>query len=324
MSAEALVETIITNAIEFADTKADEASNFARQAITASSGFATMRPNLVSFYPANVEPRVNIPVNATGVDGALYGSTYNQIVGDLTGKFAAFFVEYFPNECNYLAQAQNRLCAMLRGESGIPAHVEDQIWQRDRTRVLTDVNRVRDETLATFASRGFPLPPGAATHVIHMAQFEANNKIAQQSRDVAIKHVEILLENLRFAIQNALDYRVKGIRAAGDYIKTIALGPEIAMKLATSAAGAQAQLINAASSYYRNRIAVEELKLEVEKFNAGTMNEIGMTELREFSNRLNARAGVLASAAKAAGDQAASALNAVHASAGVAVQGETA
>jgi len=323
MSAEQFVERIIERALSTAQEKAAAADRYSDKAITASMGYAWSNSPKVEFVPANVEPPMNIPRAATGVDGALYGSTYNQIVGDLTGKFAAFFVEYFPNECNYLAQAQNRLCAMLRGESGIPAHVEDQIWQRDRTRVLTDVNRVRDETLATFASRGFPLPPGAATHVIHMAQFEANNKIAQQSRDVAIKHVEILLENLRFAIQNALDYRVKGIQAAGDYIKTIALGPEIAMKLATSAAGAQAQLINAASSYYRNRIAVEELKLEVEKFNAGIQSETSISNVRAFTDRIASMSNTLSAAAKAAGDQAASALNAVHASAGVAVQGET-
>ena len=49
-----------------------------------------------------------------------------------------------------------------------------------------------------------------------------------------------------------------------------------------------------------------------------------MNDVREFSNRLRARAEVLSAAARAAGDQAAEALNAVHASAQVAVQGETA
>ncbi len=115
-------------------------------------------------------------------------------------------------------------------------------------------------------------------------------------------------------MQNALDYRIKGIQAAAEYIKTLAIGPEIAMRIATSAAGAQAQLIGAASQYYRNRIAVEELRLDAEKFNAGLRNEAGINHVREFSNRLKARTDTLAAAA----------LNAVHASAQVAVQGETA
>ena len=324
MSAEALVESIINQALSTAADKADEASGYASQAVTASSGFSSFAPQSVVFRPGNVEPPVTIPVNAAGVDGALYGSTYDQIITDLSDKFANFFSEYFPNECDYLQEAQAKLCDMLSGASGIPAHVENQIWQRDRSRVLEDVDRARDATLATFASRGFPLPPGAAAHTMRLAEAEANNKIAQQSRDVAIKHVDILLENIKFAIQNALDYRIKGIQAAGDYIKVLALGPEIAMKLATSAAGAQAQLISAASQYYRNRIAIEELKLDAAKFTAGTQAEMAMNNVREFSQRLKARTDTLSAAARAAGDQAAAALNAVHASAQVAVQGETA
>ena len=324
MSAEALVEQIINQALEVGQAKSDEASNYASQAVTASSGFSSFAPQSVVFSPGNVEPPVTIPTNAAGVDGALYDSTYGQIITDLSGKFAGFFSEYFPNECEYLEKAQAQLCEILDGGSGIPAHVENQIWQRDRSRVLEDVNRARDDVLSTFAARGFPLPPGAAAHTMRLAEVDANNKIAQQSRDVAIKHVEILIENIKFAIQSALDYRIKGIQAAVDYIKVMALGPEIAMKLATSAAGAQAQLISAASQYYRNRIAVEELKLDVAKFNADARNEAGMNDVREFSNRLRARVETLSAAARAAGDQAAAALNAVHASAQVAVQGETA
>ena len=324
MSAEALVEQIINQALQTASEKSQEASEFSSAAITASMGSSSSGFLGITFDPGTPEPPVTIPRNSAGVDGALYGSTYDRIVSDLSGKFAGFFADYFPNECDYLAKAQDQLCDTLNGGTGVPAHVEDQIWQRDRSRVLTDVGRVQQEIIAGSAARGFPLPTGAALYAAQSAQLEAQNKVAQQSRDVAIKHVDILLENIKFAIGSALDYRIKAIQAAGDYIKVLALGPEIAMKLATSAAGAQAQLITAASSYYRNRIAIEELKLDVLKFNGSTSAELSMNNVREFSQRLKARTDTLAAAARAAGDQAAAALNAVHASAQVAVQGETA
>jgi len=324
MSAEALVESIINQALATAAEKTTQAAEYSDAAITASMGSSSAGFQAVSFRPDNVEPPVNIPMNAAGVDGALYGSTYDQIISDLSDKFAGFFADYFPNECDYLAKARDQLCDILSGSSGIPAHVEDQIWQRDRSRVLTEVGRAQQEIIAGSAARGFPLPTGAALYAAQSAQIEAQNKVAQQSRDVAIKHVDILIDNIKFAIGAALDYRIKAIQAAGDYIKVLALGPEIAMKLATSAAGAQAQLISAASQYYRNRIALEELKLDVLKFNAATSAELSMNNVREFSNRLKARTDTLAAAARAAGDQAAAALNAVHASAGIAVQGETA
>lgn len=162
MSAEQLVEQIINQALQTAAEKADLADAYSQQAITASMGSSSSGFAGISFYPDNVEPPVNIPTNATGVDGALYSSTYSQIINDLTGKFAGFFVEYFPNECDYLEKAQTQLCDILSGGTGIPAHVENQIWQRDRSRVLEDVARARDDVLATFASRGFPLPPGSS------------------------------------------------------------------------------------------------------------------------------------------------------------------
>jgi hypothetical protein len=212
--------------------------------------------------------------------------------------------------------------ALTEGGTGINANVEDQIWQRDRARVLQEVNRASEEVLATFAARRFPVPPGAAQHQLYLANLAAQNKIAQASRDVAIKQAELEVENVKFAVQQALDYRIKGIAAAGDYIRIMALGPDIAMRLATSAAGAQAQLINAASSYYNARIRVEEMKYDVKKTNAKEMNDIQRQELVEFSNRLRSQAQVLAAAAESAGNQAAAALNAVHASAQISKQEE--
>lgn len=325
MSAEAMVEQVFDQAMAVAAAKADEAASYASQAITAASGFSSTNPSLVTFTPGNVEPPVLIPTSATGVDSALYGATYNQIKNDLIGQFSKFFDDYFPaDECNALAKAQDALCSMLSGGLGIPAHVEEQIWQRDRARVLNEVGRSHREVLATFAGRGFPLPPGAAQHQISTLQRDAQDKVAQQSRDVAIKHIELLIENVRFAIGQALDYRIKSISAAAEYIKTLAIGPEIAMKLATSAADAQAKLIGAANTYYGSRIRLEELKFEVQKWNSDVINRAQAVDVQEFTGRLRAKAEVLSSAAKSAGDQAAAALNALHASASVALEESTA
>jgi hypothetical protein len=325
MSAESLVEDIINQAIETGIAKSAEATAFADRADVAAQGWIGGNPNLVSFTPESIEPPVNIPMNATGLDVALYGTNYERIIDDLSNQFATFFATYFPDECDYIAHAQQWICdALTEGGTGINAAVEDQIWQRDRARVLKEVNRASTEALATFAARGFPIPPGAAQHQVYMAQQEAQDKIAQHSRDVAIKQAELEIENVKFAVQQALDYRIKGIAAAADYIKTLALGPEIAMKLATSAASAQANLISAASSYYNARIRIEEIKLDVKKTNASESNTIQRQEIIEFGNRLAHRSSVLSAAATAAGNQAASALNAVHASAQIAVQGDAA
>lgn len=324
MSAEQLVSDLIDNALVIAQEKSDLADTYASQAMSAASGTVGLNFSPFDFAPGNIEPPVTIPQNATGVDSALYDSTYDRIQADLSDKFAGFFTEYFPNECDYFAKAQDWLCDVLaNGGTGMNASVEDQIWQRDRSRVLKEVNRASREVLATFASRGFPMPPGAAAHQITMLQQRALEESAKASRDVAIKQAEIEIENVRFAVKEAIDLRIKAISAAAEFMKAMALGPEIAARLATSAADAQAKLINAASQYYDARIRVEQLKYDVVKSNATLLTDVGKTNVTLWTDILRAKASTAVAVAGAAGTMAASALNSLNSSASVAVQGET-
>jgi hypothetical protein len=324
MSAEELVEQIIDQALEIGTDKAEAADDYAQDAVRAASGTASLAFTPYAFNPNfNLEPQVTIPKNATGVDGALFNSTQNKIIQDLSDQFAAFFVEYFPNECDYMAKAQQWLCDTLEnGGTGINAAVEDQIWQRERSRILRDGRRARDEVVKTFASRGFPLPPGAMQHQIHITQQVVQEQTAEGSRARAIQQAEIEIENVRFCVEQALNYRVQSIQAAGDYIRTLALGPQIAVQLATSSADAQAKLIGAASSYFNSRIRLEEMRMDVAKTNATLNLDAGKTGVNVYADLIRSKASTIASVAQSLGAQAAAALNAVHASAAIAVQGE--
>lgn len=83
--------------------------------------------------------------------------------------------------------------------------------------------------------------------------------MAAVSRDAAIKAFDTEIENVRFAITSAIDYRKSALSAAGDYLRALALGPQLATQLATSASDAQARLISAASGFYNSRINAAEL-----------------------------------------------------------------
>src|SRR5690554_4050149 len=137
MSAEALVEQIIDRALSVGMDKSNQADALASTAIAYASGSSWIDPHpTVNFTPADVEPPVNIPFNASGIDTSLYSSTYTQIVNDLADKFARFFDEYFPAKCDFVAKAQDWLCEVLdEGGTGVNPVVEEQLWQRDRARV---------------------------------------------------------------------------------------------------------------------------------------------------------------------------------------------
>lgn len=134
--------------------------------------------------------RIDIGRNASAFLEAKYG----------TGSLAA---AYLLRRFNAGDSAVTTLVGMMTGGMGIPAAVEDQLWERDRARTLKENARARDTLLDTFATRGYPVPPGALSMQLQMTNADAQDTIAQQSRDKAIKQVDVLIENIRTSAQVA-------------------------------------------------------------------------------------------------------------------------
>lgn len=308
------VNAIIDRAVAIGNTKSTQASAAADSAMLAALGVTVLSAPSVTTDVSVVEPPVYIPPNATGVDTALFNSTYDKIANDLGGKFGAFFTTYFPLNTATMAAVDAWLYnAIVNGGSGVNKTVEDQIWQRDRDRITRAAMTAEQEATAAWAAKGFPLPAGAALAAVAQIRRDRDNKIYDASRDRAIKSWEMEYENVKFAIQQAIDYRVKAVSAAGDYLRTMALAPQLATQLSTSALNAQAALINAATGYYNSRIKVAELKLEKDRANAGMILDSGKTNVAGFNQRIQNQTNAAVSVATSLGQQASAALNAVSA-----------
>lgn len=314
----ATAEEILNRAIALGNEKSVKAEDLVNDAITASFGSSSVNVLPTPATPAVVEPPVNIPANASGLDTALFNSTYDRIIEDLSDQFAAFLTQYFPLNASLISACEAWLSnAITSGGSGINATVEGRLWQRDRDRITTEASTVEKEAVAAWAARGFPLPPGAANASVLAIQRKRVADVNAVSREVAIKAWEAELENVRFAIKTSIDYRVAAVGAAGDYIRALALGPQLATQLATAASDAQARLISAASTYYNARINVAQLAqqrgLEITDLNLraalqSSQNAVAYSRLR---------ADTALGGAQAFGQQAAAALNAVNATAQV-------
>lgn len=289
-----------------------------KNAIELGRAAPSMTPATYTFDPSVVEPNVYIPTNAEGASAARFEEFSSMIIDKLAGLFGGFITEFFPNECGYLEAAQQWICDTIKnGGTGIKVNVEDQIWQRDRSRVLKDVQRAGSEAMAVFAARGFPLPPGALAYTVRQTQLEGQDKIAQLSRDVAIKQAEIEIENIRFAVDKAITLYAAAIAAAADYIKALSVGPTAAMQIIPSVTDSQSRLIGAASEYYRARISVKELELR------GRQPIAEMDQASRIKNgdwdmsMIDARVKAAISQAQGLSTQAAAALNGLHAQAGI-------
>ena len=307
------VGTLITNAIAVSNDKSTQANTAANAAMTAALS-TTMIPASHAYTNINiVEPPVYIPPNAVGVDSALYSSTYSQIMNDLTNKFSTFFTTYFPIDTTLMNSVEAWLQnAVVNGGSGINKTVEDQIWQRDRDRLTRAASSSAEQATALWAAKGYPLPPGAAAGAVLQINRDRDQQIVAASRDRAIKSWEMEYENIKFAIQQAIDFRVKAVQAAAEYIRTLSLAPQIASQIAVASINAQSNLINAASSYYNARIRAQEVFLEKDKANAQLESEANRTNAASFNERTRNMTNAAVAIAGQLGTQAAASLNSIN------------
>jgi hypothetical protein len=307
------VQQIIDNAIETANDAQADAVGFSNTAITAAQTVASVGSVGFTFDPTVPDLGVIIPSVASEDSQPLFQSLYGQIKTDLEAAFVTFFNTYFPNECDYLEHAQQWLCDTITlGGTGIPAGVEDQIWQRERSRILQEANRVESEIVTQWASRGFPLPTGPAVWAVYQTQQASQNQVSDSSRVRAIENAKIEIENVRFAVQQALGLRVNAVQAAAAYINALARAADVGSVVSRNASSAQAELINAAVNYYRARLVVEEIKYNVRAKNAELDLQGAQADVSAFAARSSNVTSAATAAADSAGRIAAAALTALH------------
>ena len=240
---------------------------------------------------------------------------------EISKAIATFSATYLPVG-NAAVKAYDAALTLAEGRILAPA-MESAIWQRDRERLLADAQRSRGDFMATFAARGFPLPPGAAAHAIRLFDAELHGKIAVQSRDVAIKQAELLLDNARIGVEKLVQIQQTGVALIGDYLKSYLMVTnseqeieKLILEKTVQLWGLQKEIFDAergVEEYYADQI----LKFTGTKIDTALkMADLGQRSRQDVANTLQQQM-------RALGDMSSAAYNSVHASAGVSAVGET-
>lgn len=309
----AFVETIINAALAQAEYKSSLAQSYGEIAIAAATGSASYTPAEVGEQSVN-EPNVFIPSRASGIDFTVFDSMYHGIIEDLSDRFSGMMTEYFSIDPNLLPEAEAWMKrAIVDGGTGINASVENQIWQRDRDRIGTEASAAMDEAAAQRAAGGYPMPPGAHFATLQAIQRKRSADAAAVSREAAIKAFETETENVKFAITSAIDYRTKALGAAGDYIRALAVAPNIAASMSTQSADAQARLISSAAGFFNARISAKELILKSQLANQGTQLQAAKMIIDNGTQFADMRVKAVLAVTDNIGRQAAAALNGINA-----------
>lgn len=309
------VQAIIDNAILTAQNKANLADAYTGVAMNIASAPPVIAADALRVDPVRA-PNVAIPSRATGIDLSVFDSVNTKIIEDLSGRFLNFLNEYFPPNRAMMEAVESWITnAITNGGTGVNATVEGRIWQRDRDRITREASASIEQASAQWASRGFPLPPGALVSAVQSIEQSRQTAVAAVSREAAIKAFETEVENVRFAITQAVDYRTKAISAAGDYIRALAVAPQLASSMAGQSSDAQARLISAASGFYNAQINAQEASNRVAMFSSEGALKARISNQEATMKYAGLRTDSAMAAAQSLGTQAAAALNAVSATA---------
>lgn len=121
----------------------------------------------------------------------------------IPGLTFSFTDEEYQSELSS-AVTKELLDRVQNGGTGLPVDIENSIWERAKDRENKQQLKTADDILHSSAARGFRRPPGSVVAALDMAAQEAQNKIADLSREIAIKQAELEQSNIQFSIDKAI------------------------------------------------------------------------------------------------------------------------
>ena len=186
-------------------------------------------------------------------------------------EFTTFINSYFPDFSAHLTHVHDKLHSMIfDGGTGLPPAIEQAIYDRARSRIVAEQLSQEGQVYDTFAIRGFSLPQGAMLASIERLRDQSLAKVAESSKDIAIDAAKIEVENLKFAIETAANYRVNVIKAAVDYIRAHFITVlDQGIKKAELLVAAKKALWDASTAYFEVLIRNGALALDYEKLQTG-------------------------------------------------------
>lgn len=314
MSAETTVNTIISEALSRAQSMTEAAQGYSGDAVDAISEaqFQLSSPPIFSGGPTPPEFTGSLE-DPTSTALSNYDANVGDMIDSLVPIFTGFLTDHFPRTDACLTVAEQWLCDTIQnGGTGIPADVEGQIWERARARELADASRREDEATNAFAMRGFTMPPGALSAQLMEIQQDAANKISAHGRDVAVEQAKIAIETVKFAVGEALRYRIAAIQAAIEYWKAYLLPYDIAAKRALAEVDIKTKFYNSALEYFRTRVLLYGHQVQEATNFYGSANAAYMAQAKALEGLGAAKAQAATAAAKAAGDIASAAQSALN------------
>jgi len=103
-----------------------------------------------------------------------------------------------------LTELASTIKAMLTGEFGMPAGVQEALFAAAREREDTTARAATENAYADYAARGFSMPPGMLVEQVNVAREKSQLQANALSRDVLTKAAQWQIDNLRTAVSEGV------------------------------------------------------------------------------------------------------------------------
>lgn len=188
--------------------------------------------------------------------------------------------------------------AMLNGQSGIPAAIEQALWERESEREAEQELRAEQESFYTTAQRGFSRPQGVTNELILRAQQNNQNQRNQKSRDIAIRVQEVLISQLDKAVTAGIALEDIWMRLFNAVQDRRLQAARVAIDIAINVFNAEVSLFNARmqgyqieAQVYRERVQalISKVQIYAEQIRAQSLvAQLNQQEVEVYTARLRA------------------------------------
>lgn len=260
MTPEEYVNCILNYQQDAGEEWANAAESAARSAICSAKGLdLSLHRDEVPYEVTAEEPLVPDDIDNTV-------STYETLSNSMLPLFGDTFDDYFDRNHTvlynptYQAAASWMANVITGGVSGIPVNLENQIYGRAADRIRVEAALSRQRGVNRSSSLGWKLPNPA---IIAMAESEAlagYRALGDASVRISEKQVDIQIESVKIAVEEANKVYLSMERNAVDYLAAWTRLLNHLKDLAEVDPNVRSNYINAVANLYGQRIKKDQVQ----------------------------------------------------------------
>lgn len=148
------------------------------------------------------------------------------------------------------------------GGTGLPATIEDALFNRARRREGREVERAVQEAVGDWSSRNFSMPPGMLVKQVAVIREEGQLKASELNRDILIEASKWEIENMRFLVEQGLALEQINVNLFTNTANRMFEVAKFNAESQISVFNAQISLFNAQNAAFETLSNVYKTKLE--------------------------------------------------------------